>query len=137
MADHGGGVVINVTSGAAKLQPLDVGTTRLEGSDLGENGPLYGASKAALDRMANVIAFEGKAHNIAVINVSPGLVLTETMELTLTRHGANMGDRFRQPVVPAKAIVWLCACDDPMRFSGQVVDGPELHDQLGLSSSYQ
>ena len=132
MRASGGGVVVNVTSGAANLQPLDA-TIRLPGSTLPENGPLYGASKAALDRMANVIANEGAPHNIAVINVEPGFVLTETMEQTLAETGADGVEQGAiPPTVPAHAIAYLCTCDDPMQYSGQIVSAPLLVDSLRL-----
>ncbi len=88
MKARGGGVIVNVTSGAAHLQPLN-SSVRLPGSELPDQGPLYGASKAALDRMANVIAGEGAPNNIAVINLEPGFVLTETMEQTFNETGVD------------------------------------------------
>lgn len=134
MAERGGGVVVNVTSGAAAMQPLDR-TVRLEGSALPDNGPVYGATKAALDRLSNVVAHEGVELGIAVILLDPGGVLTETMELTLGASGAGgVASLMRPPSVPAKAIAYLCACDDPMRYSGQIVRGPDLHDSLGLGA---
>jgi NAD(P)-dependent dehydrogenase (short-subunit alcohol dehydrogenase family) len=50
MASQGGGVVVNVTSGAALPQPLDA-SVGLTGSSLPDSGPIYGATKAALNRM--------------------------------------------------------------------------------------
>jgi NAD(P)-dependent dehydrogenase (short-subunit alcohol dehydrogenase family) len=131
MQARGGGVVVNVTSGAAVPQPVDVGIG-LAGSELGENGPIYGTTKAALNRMANAIAHEGVSDRIAVINLDPGGVLTETMALTFAKQGVAPGGQMRPPEVPAKAIAYLCACADPLRYSGQVVSGPRLHDDLGL-----
>jgi len=122
----------NVPSGAASLQPLDA-SIGLPGSTLPDNGPLYGASKAALNRMANVIAGEGAPHNIAVINLEPGFVLTETMEQTFTEtgvDGAEMGAI--SPTVPARVIAYLCSCDDPMQYSGRIVSAPTLVDDLRL-----
>jgi NAD(P)-dependent dehydrogenase (short-subunit alcohol dehydrogenase family) len=132
MRANGGGVVVNVTSGAANLQPLDA-SVRLPGSTLPDNGPLYGASKAALDRMANVIAGEGARHNIAVINVEPGFVLTETMEQTFTETGVDGREMGAiAPAVPARAIAYLCTCDDPMQYSGKIVSASALVDDLQL-----
>lgn len=126
MREQGGGRIVNVTSGAADLQPLDV-ATRLEGSTLPDNGPVYGATKAALNRMANVIAHEGYPLGIAVINMEPGFVLTETMEQTFASQGVpEAGEQALPPSVPAAAILYLLTCDDPMQYSGQVLNGPEL-----------
>ncbi len=121
MSAHGGGVVVNVTSGAAELQPGGV-AVRLPGSALPDYGPLYGASKAALNRMAHAIAAEGAPHNIAVITLDPGFVLTETMAQTFGERGgdeASVGAV--SPSLPARAIASLCSCEDPMRYSGQIV----------------
>jgi citronellol/citronellal dehydrogenase len=135
MRSRGGGVVVNVTSGAARMQPLDQ-TVGLPGSTLPDNGPLYGASKAALNRMINVIAGEAVADRISVVLLDPGGVLTETMELTLRQAGNDASDsRMRPPSVPAKAIAHICSCPDPMQYSGQIVDGPALHDELGLGAA--
>jgi NAD(P)-dependent dehydrogenase (short-subunit alcohol dehydrogenase family) len=129
MRSRGGGVVVNVTSGAALLQP--VAPDRPDATGITDNGPAYGASKAALNRMANVIAQEGLPHRIAVILLEPGFVLTETMAATFARTGVT-NTRGISPAVPARAIAYLCTCDDPMRYSGQLVSGPALVDELGL-----
>ena len=132
MRENGGGVIVNVSSGAANLQPLNA-SVRLPGSTLPDNGPLYGASKAALNRMANVIAGDGAPHNIAVINVEPGFVLTEVMEQTLKTSGIEgAGSGAIAPTVPARAIAYLCSCDDPLQYSGAIVSAPHLVDQLQL-----
>ena len=129
MRERGGGVVVNLTSGAAVLQPVDPDRTTTTG--LPENGPAYGASKAALNRMANVIAQEGLEHRIAVITVEPGFVLTETMAATFAATGVT-GTAAIDPAVPASAIAYLCTCDDPLRYTGEVLSAPALVAELGL-----
>jgi NAD(P)-dependent dehydrogenase (short-subunit alcohol dehydrogenase family) len=132
MLERGGGLVINITSGAANMQPLDE-ATRLSGSDFPANGPLYGATKAALNRMANVIAQEGAEHGIAVVNLEPGHVLTETMHETYTSQGVDAADTGAIPTeVPAAAIAYLCAHPDRMQLSGSIVSAPQLVSSLGL-----
>jgi NAD(P)-dependent dehydrogenase (short-subunit alcohol dehydrogenase family) len=129
MRVNGGGVVVNVTSGASYLRPV----VRNVENDTGlpENGPAYGSSKAALNRMANVIAQEGIANAIAVITVEPGFVLTETMAATFARTGVESTQAI-SPLVPATAIAHLCTCDDPMQYSGQIISAPELVAELNL-----
>lgn len=129
MRARGGGVIVNLTSGASSLQPVD--PERPNATGLPENGPAYGASKAALNRMTNVIAQEGIADRIAVIAVEPGFVLTETMAATFERTGVHDTAAIR-PSVPATAIAYLCTCDDPLRYSGEIVSGPALVETLGL-----
>ena len=89
MVEHGGGVCRQPD--VARRCPVELVQTQDIG--LPENGPAYGASKAALNRMANVIAREGAAHRIAVINVEPGFVLTETMAETLGAAGVAASTR--------------------------------------------
>jgi NAD(P)-dependent dehydrogenase (short-subunit alcohol dehydrogenase family) len=127
MRDHGGGVVVNMTSSAAR----PVALTNSQDIGLPENGPAYGASKAALNRMANVIAREGAPHGIAVINVDPGFVLTETMAQTLQANGVVATDAI-PTFVPASVVEHLCTCEDPTIYSGRVVDAPAMHAELGL-----
>jgi len=129
MRQRGGGVIVNLTSMASSLQPVD--PARENRSGLPENGPAYGASKAALNRMTNVIAQEGIGDGIAVIAVEPGFVLTETMATTFERTGVTETDAI-PPTVPATAIAYLCTCDDPLRYSGEIVSGPALVAELGL-----
>jgi NAD(P)-dependent dehydrogenase (short-subunit alcohol dehydrogenase family) len=94
MRHRGGGLIVNVTSGAAHLQPLDQ-TTRLEGSDLPDNGPFY--------------------------------VLTETMDETLRQQGVVGADTGALPMtVPAAAIAYLCTCEDPLVYSGTIINAPEI-----------
>jgi NAD(P)-dependent dehydrogenase (short-subunit alcohol dehydrogenase family) len=127
MIEQGGGVVVNMTSGAAALRVI----TRSEDLGLLENGPAYGASKAALDRMANVIAAEGATHRIAVVNVDPGFVLTETMAATLGPEAVATTTAIPM-TVPAAIVEHLCTCPEPMTFSGTIVHAPTEYGRLGL-----
>jgi NAD(P)-dependent dehydrogenase (short-subunit alcohol dehydrogenase family) len=129
MRNAGGGVVVNVTSAASLLQ--EVSREGANDTGLPENGPAYGASKAALNRMANVIAQEGLAEGIAVINVEPGFVLTETMADTFERAGVTE-TRAISPMIPATAIAYLATCPNPLQYSGRIVSAPDLVDHLGL-----
>jgi NAD(P)-dependent dehydrogenase (short-subunit alcohol dehydrogenase family) len=78
-----------------------------------------------------VIAQEGCEHGIAVIALEPGFVLTETMAATFAAGGVTETAAI-PPSVPAAAIAHLCTSDDPMRYTGGVVSGPALVDELGL-----
>ena len=127
MKAAGGGVVVNVTSGASYLR--EVSPEAENSTGLPENGPAYGASKAALNRMANVIAQEGLRHRIAVINLEPGFVLTETMAATFAQARVE-NSRAISPVVPATAITHMVTCPDPMVYTGQIVSAPQLVEGL-------
>jgi NAD(P)-dependent dehydrogenase (short-subunit alcohol dehydrogenase family) len=83
--------------------------------------------------MTNAIARQGRGYNIAVIALHPGTVLTEMMELALAQRNADgAGSTMLPTSVPAKAIAYLCSCIDPMIYSGQILDGPRLYDELHL-----
>ncbi len=129
MSRSGGGVIINLTSGASFLREMSSVADYETG--LPENGPAYGASKAALNRMANVIAQEGLAHGIAVINLEPGFVLTETMAATFAATGVTE-TRAISLMVPAAAMAFLATCPDPLEYSGQIVSAPDLVARLSL-----
>jgi NAD(P)-dependent dehydrogenase (short-subunit alcohol dehydrogenase family) len=62
MIPQGSGVVVNISSHGAESYLLSVP---------------YGVGKAAIDRVTRDTAFELRPHNIAVVSLWPGLVLTE------------------------------------------------------------
>jgi NAD(P)-dependent dehydrogenase (short-subunit alcohol dehydrogenase family) len=132
MQERGGGVIVNVTSGAARPEPVSVEGDRATG--VLETGPAYGSTKAALNRMTNLVAHDGFENRIAVIAMEPGFVLTETMARSFAEAGVTDTDAI-SPTVPASAITYLCTCDDPLRYSGEVLDGPALAAELSLPLS--
>jgi benzil reductase ((S)-benzoin forming) len=80
----GGGVLINISSGAA--------TTPFFG------WAPYGASKAAVDQLTRVIALEEAAHGLAAYAVAPGIVDTAMQAMIRDTDAASFpeGERFRQ-----------------------------------------
>jgi NAD(P)-dependent dehydrogenase (short-subunit alcohol dehydrogenase family) len=62
MIPQGSGVVVNISSHGAETYLLSVP---------------YGVGKAAIDRVTRDTAFELRPHNVAVVSLWPGLVLTE------------------------------------------------------------
>ena len=128
MAERGGGVIFNISSGLARLPApptADAGGGRRRG---GGPGVAYGLSKAALDRFAAGIAPELREKNIAVINIYPGFTLTETMARRLP-PGVD-SSRMERPETAAKAIAFLCR--DPMPYTGQIVVAREFVKQNDL-----
>ncbi|HEY3673332.1 MAG TPA: SDR family NAD(P)-dependent oxidoreductase [Acidimicrobiia bacterium] len=120
----GGGVVINVTSVAAQLQPLSAGNP----SGLGN--PAYGATKAALNRLGNFMAAELQGEGIAVITLDPGLVFSATIAAA-TDPADGMPSDHVTTEVPARAIASLAGCDEPMLFTGDTIVAAELLRRLG------
>ncbi|MBD0329540.1 MAG: SDR family oxidoreductase [Thermoleophilia bacterium] len=66
MVERGRGRVVNVASGAAYLP--------------GAGSTSYGASKAGLHRLSELLARELQPHGVRVFSISPGLVRTEMTE---------------------------------------------------------
>ncbi|HXY93992.1 MAG TPA: SDR family oxidoreductase [Acidimicrobiia bacterium] len=128
MRDQGGGVVVNITSRAAESQRVDPDSLH----DFGRTGPLaYAASKAALNRMGNVLAAQLYEHGIAVITVEPGFVRTEFVAMMEERGGYDATGAIPMSV-PARVVAHLADSDHAMRYTGGVVRAPDLFAELGL-----
>ena len=125
MAAKGGGIIVNITSGAARIPaPPGEGDVYREASV----GIGYGITKSGLNRWAAGVAPELKTHGIAIVCVDPGLTVTERNRLN-PRPGVDYA-RADPPEVTAKAIALICK--DPMPFTGRVVIARELFDREGL-----
>jgi NAD(P)-dependent dehydrogenase (short-subunit alcohol dehydrogenase family) len=101
MCERGGGVIVNVASGAA-FRPVD-------------GQAAYSAAKAGLVGMSRVLALEYARQGIRVNVVAPGHTLTEGSVAFTTEDQINamaetlVPGRFMTPAEPANAIVWLCS----------------------------
>nr|WP_295082196.1 SDR family oxidoreductase [uncultured Roseateles sp.] len=101
MLAQGSGQIINVCSGAGKFDPPLP-------ADQGGWGFAYGASKAALARLAGVINREHGDKGLRAYSVNPGLVNTEAVTATLGDDGA-LARKFGAvgPEAIATALLWL------------------------------
>ncbi|MGE3412973.1 MAG: SDR family NAD(P)-dependent oxidoreductase [Dehalococcoidia bacterium] len=126
MRDQGGGLVVNLTSGAARMEYVGP----VPGSGDGATGAGYPTTKAALDRLAVVLAPELRPFGIAVVNVDPGATLTEIMELSAARNPSVVASAHPMSV-PARAVMRLATSADVMRLSGRVVSAVEVLEELG------
>ena len=100
MIERGAGVVIDVTSHTATVDPP--GPIGEGGWGLG-----YAASKAAFHRFAPLLAIELGGRGIRAFNVDPGYVETERQQVNAVALGLVGHYRGAPPSVPASAIVWL------------------------------
>ena len=107
MANGNWGRIINVSSAAARHPMAGMSS--------------YSASKAALDQLTRVLAFEGAPYGIMTIGVYPGIVDTRMQEETRGLDPALIGgqlhrmfqgyhdfDMLRPPEEPAELISYLC-----------------------------
>jgi citronellol/citronellal dehydrogenase len=126
MVGQGGGTIVNITSGAARhpREPLAVGVDAMD--------PSYGITKAGLDRITTAYASELKRHNIAIVSVAPGLVITERIRQAAIRSNVDFG-RAESPEVIATAVSTIC--QDAMRYTGQILSARDVVAQTANGSS--
>ncbi len=118
------GAIINVSSGAA------IGPGRGPYEQPGRGGTMYGASKAALERMTQGLAQEVAEHNIAVSCYSPSQVVPTpgTVYFKLVK---GMDDpRGEPPEVMAQAAL-LLATEAPDKVNGRVTYSQQILGEFG------
>ncbi|TQM11190.1 SDR family NAD(P)-dependent oxidoreductase [Pseudonocardia kunmingensis] len=121
MTEGGGGVIVNMTSGAGDLTPVppESATATDRPTPAGER-VAYSASKAALNRLANVLAPELRAAGIAVVNVDPGFTRTELVDL-MGAKGVVDADAAVPMDVPMRTVVDLVTSGNAMRHTGRII----------------
>lgn len=119
----GGGVIVNLSSGAA--------------ANAMEGWSAYCASKAALAMLTRVVHHERGSAGIRIYGLRPGVVDTE-MQSSIRASGMNPVSqipriKLMQAQEPAFAIAWLCA-QSPADLAGQELDirDPVFRARLGL-----
>lgn len=124
MVSRGSGWIVNVSSATARLwaPPFALGT-------LGATPGVYGASKAALNRLTNALAAEVAGTGVRVNTVEPrAAVLSEGAD-------AIVGDSLRPDQIESmeemvEAVAALCGC--PPERTGLVHVSLDLIAELGL-----
>ena len=130
MIEQGGGVIINLTSGAAQHD-----TAGMPGK--GSTGIGYPVTKAASHRIAPALAKEVADHNIAVLNLDPGHTLTERHTDTQGGNVSNVNiDRSDTHGVwiPAKAAAYIATCANPIAFTGKSIVARPFVEEMGLAT---
>jgi NAD(P)-dependent dehydrogenase (short-subunit alcohol dehydrogenase family) len=99
MRAAGRGTIINITSASGQMDPQ-------QPAGEGGWGLGYGMSKAALHRIAGILAVELGKDGIHAFNVNPGFVWTERLEADMAEFGfdASAG---APPDVIGVAVAWL------------------------------
>jgi NAD(P)-dependent dehydrogenase (short-subunit alcohol dehydrogenase family) len=119
----GKGLIVNITSGAGDLTPLASSGNR---GDL-QTGTLlgYAATKGALNRMANALAPDLLADQIAIVNIDPGFTRTELVEL-LGARGLVDPDAAASMDLTSELVARLASDhDEAMRSTGQILRSQE------------
>ena len=124
MIAQGSGAIVNVSSGAA------IGPGRGPYEQAGRGGTMYGASKAALERMTQGLAQEVAEHNIAVSCYSPSQVVP-TPGTVYFKLVESMDDpRGEPPEVMAQAAL-LLASEAPEKVNGRVTYSQQILGEFG------
>jgi len=122
MVERGGGTVLNVTSAVAYIDP----------TVMGSYGVGYAVGKAALFKVAGILAVELGDRGIRSYNVHPGFIATERMALhEADQEGLDL-TKAAPPEVCGSVVAWLA--DDPSDPppNGALVESQELCARLGL-----
>ncbi len=121
--ERGGGVIVNVSSGAAH-RPL-VGWSA------------YCSGKAGLAMLTRAVHLEAGHRGVRVYGFQPGTVDTE-MQVKIRASGVNEISRLPResladPAIPAKVIAWLCG-EEAADLAGQELSirDPALRARAGL-----
>jgi citronellol/citronellal dehydrogenase len=128
MLAAGRGWIVNLSSAAARPKPVPATTA----GDSVSRG-VYGASKAALNRLTNAMGDELWGRGVRVNTIEPrAAVLTE---LASALVGVVPDDRFESVEEMAAAVVALCDC--PPERTGQSIVSLDLLAELGVNASAQ
>lgn len=122
MVERGGGTVLNVTSAAAYVDPLEMGSY----------GVGYAVGKAGLFKVAGILAVELGDRGIRAYNVHPGFVLTERMGLHMAEVAGLDATRAAPPEVCGTVVAWLAGNPSPAPTNGSLVESQQLCADLGL-----
>jgi NAD(P)-dependent dehydrogenase (short-subunit alcohol dehydrogenase family) len=99
------------------------------------HGPAYGAGKAAVDKMAHDMAVDFKPHNVAVISLWMGLLLTERTRAVFEAEPdlyADLAATAENPEFSGMVIDALSKDPQRMEKTGQVWIGAELGESYGV-----
>tara|TARA_B100001540_G_scaffold315052_1_gene341361 strand:+ start:682 stop:1545 length:864 start_codon:yes stop_codon:yes gene_type:complete len=99
------------------------------------HGPAYGAGKAAVDKMSHDMAVDFRPHNVAVLSIWMGLLLTERSRRVFDAEPDKYADLVataEHPEFTGRVIDALALDPDLMARSGKVWIGAELAQEYGV-----
>ena len=111
MIERGDGLIANVTSGVAWMEPT---------APAGEGGwgLGYAISKGALHRVAGVLAHEVAGTGVSIVNLSPGFVATERIAIDMAEFGFD-ASQGAPPSVIGDAVAWLVTSGEAPNWNGK------------------
>ena len=111
-------------------------TTSSFGGRIYMHGPAYGAQKAAVDKMAHDMAVDFRPHNVAVVSIWMGLLLTERTRRVFDAQPelyAHLVPTAETPGFTGRIIDHLARDPARMEKSGKVWIGAELGAAYGIT----
>ncbi|MEH6552065.1 MAG: SDR family NAD(P)-dependent oxidoreductase [Pseudomonadales bacterium] len=99
------------------------------------HGPAYGAGKAAVDKMAHDMAIDFEPHDVCVVSIWMGLLLTERTQRVFDAQPelyAHMAETAETPEFSGLLIDALSRDPQRMARSGLVLVGAELGAEYGV-----
>ena len=124
MMERNSGAIINISSGSA------IGPGRGPYEVEGHGGTMYGASKAALERMTQGLAQEVQHHNIAVTCYSPSQVVP-TPGTVYHKLVEGMDDPKGEPVEIMAKTALLLASESAEKVNGRVTYSQQILEEFG------
>lgn len=124
MISQGGGRVLNMVSGSARLDPRGP-------AGAGGWGIAYSASKAAFGRFAGGINAEF-APTVMAFNIDPGNVVTEKRKALNPEDVFTDGYGSESPEAIGAAAAWLASSDDAPALLGKWIFAPKLATDKNL-----
>ena len=124
MMERNSGAIINISSGSA------IGPGRGPYEVDGHGGTMYGASKAALERMTQGLAQEVQHHNIAVTCYSPSQVVP-TPGTVYHKLVEGMDDPKGEPVEMMAKTALLLASEPAEKVNGRVTYSQQILEEFG------
>jgi NAD(P)-dependent dehydrogenase (short-subunit alcohol dehydrogenase family) len=124
MVERAKGVIINLASSSGTMDPPAP-------AGQGGWGLGYGASKAALHRIAGILAVELADSGIVAFNLSPGFIATERIAIDMGTFGFDASKGAPADVVGAVA-AWLSTAPEAVSRNGQWIEAQPLCRELRL-----
>jgi NAD(P)-dependent dehydrogenase (short-subunit alcohol dehydrogenase family) len=124
MIERGGGMILNITSACAVIDPPAA-------AGAGGWGLGYGMSKAAIHKQAGILSKELADTGVVFVNIEPGLIGTERMAIDMAEYGFDASTMTPPDVIGAVA-AWIARNPERQRFQGQTVEGQAVCRELGL-----
>ena len=131
MLEQGGGVVINVTSGAGETDPPVA-------AGKGGWGYAYGAGKAAVSRLSGVLTTELGEAGIRAYTLNPGVVTTEALKATIGDKGMiALRSGSAAPDVPAAVMLWLATDEQAPKFQRRTIAAQPFALEHGIVADWR